>query len=297
MSTKVSNTLSIKFRLANGLNLRGEEIETILTIYLKSNRLRQGIYQFDLTGGNYELFIGALQVNWGGAVNAIKKRAMAETADKDDRSQTRVIADQIRKLVERYLSANPKAIKHSGTKGLHIYVVSAIVAEAIYEIQTDSKRIFAKYLLDDDLERVTVDGGYFRLSDETEEAFQIRTLKLTVEKRGATIDRQAVEIRHLKSQLEDRNDLRLQLEASRAAEQTVRQNAEEDIGKFVDTNIRLRGQLAEARGECDVLKGKLAQAADQMRGLNRKATDFEGKAIQLGRRVEAAEEKMKELMQ
>jgi hypothetical protein len=297
MSTKFSNTVSIKFRLANGLNLRGEEIETILTIYLKSNRLRQGIYQFDLTGGNYELFVGELQVNWGGAVNAIKKRAMAETADKSDHSQTRVIAGQVRKLVEKYLSANPKAIKHSGTKGLHIYVVSAIVAEAIYEIQTDSERIFAKYLLDDDLERVTVDGGYFRLRDEPEEAFQIRTLRLTVDQRGATIERQALEIRDLKSQLESKNDLRLQLEASRAAEQTVRQKAEEDIGKFVDTNIRLRGQLAEAHDERDVLKGKLAQAADQMRGLNRKAADFEGKAIQLGRRVADAEQRVKELMQ
>jgi hypothetical protein len=297
MSTKFSNTVSIKFRLANGLNLRGEEIETILTIYLKSNRLRQGIYQFDLTGGNYELFVGELQVNWGGAVNAIKKRALAETADKSDHSQTRVIAGQIRKLVEKYLSANPRAIKHPGTKGLHIYVVSAIVAEAIYEIQTDSERIFAKYLLDDDLERVTVDGGYFRLRDEPEEAFQIRTLRLTVDQRGATIERQALEIRDLKSQLESKNDLRLQLEASRTAEQTVRQKAKEDIGNFVDTNIRLRGQLAEAHDECDVLKGKLAQAADQMRGLNRKAADFEGKAIQLGRRVADAEQRVKELMQ
>ena len=120
---------------------------------------------------------------------------------------------------------------------------------------------------------------------------------MTLGQRIATIDKQAVEIRGLKSQLEDRNDLRRQLDALRSAEQGFRQKAEEDVGKFVDTNVRLRGQLAEARGECDVLKGKLAQAADQMRGLNRKATEFEGKAIQLGRRVEAAEEKVKELMQ
>ena len=95
MSTKVINAVSLKFRLANGLNLGGEEIETIITIYLKSNRLRQGIYLFDLTGGKYELFVGELQVNWGGAVSAIKKKAMAETADKNDHSQTRVIAIQI----------------------------------------------------------------------------------------------------------------------------------------------------------------------------------------------------------
>lgn len=297
MSTKVSNTLSIKFRLATGLNLGGEEIETIMTIYLKGNRLRQGIYQFDLTGGKYELFVGELQVSWGSAVNTIKKRAMLEVADKNDNSQTSVIARQIRKIVDKYLSTHPKAIKHAGTHGLHIYVVSAIVAEAIYEIQTDSERVFAKYLLDNSVKKVTVDGVYSRLRDEPEDAYQIRTLKLELDKRVATIEEITAENRDLKSQLEDKNDLRLQLEAARSAEQAVRQNAKEDVGRFVDTNVRLRGQLAQVHEGCDDLKRQLKEAKDQMRGLHRKAADFEGKVMRLEREAAAAEKEVEELKQ
>ena len=167
-----------------------------------------------------------------------------------------------------------------------------MVAEAVHEIQTDGERVFAMYLLDSSVKKVTVDGGYLRLRDEPEEAYQVRTLNLTLDQRNATNERQALEIRDLKSQLEVKNDLRLKLDASRSAEQAAHQKAEDDIGKFVDTNIRLRGQLAETRNKCDTLKGQLKVAADGMRGLHRKAADFEGKAIKFERRAKAAEQKL-----
>lgn len=297
MSTKVSKTVSFKFRLATGLNQKKEEVDTIITIYLNSNRLRQGIYQSDLIGGRYELFVGELQINWGGAVSAIKTKATLDVADKNDNSQIGLIAGQIRKIVEKYLSTHPNAIKHTGTRALHIYVLSAIVAEAVYEIQTESKRIFAKYLLDHSLKKVTVDGVYSRLRDEPEEAFQIRTLKSELDKRVATIEKLTTENRDLKSQLEDKNDLRLQLESARSAEQAVRQNAEEKVGKFVNTNVWLRGQLAQAHKDYEALKGHLKEAKDEMRGLHRKAADFEGKVMRLEREAAAAEKEVEELKQ
>ena len=297
MSTKVSKTVSFKFRLATGLNQKKEEVDTIITIYLKSNRLRQGIYQSDLIGGRYELFVGELQINWGGAVSAIKTKATLDVADKNDNSQIGLIAGQIRKIVEKYLSTHPNAIKHTGIRALHISVLSAIVAEAVYEIQTESKRIFAKYLLDHSLKKVTVDGVYSRLRDEPEEAFQIRTLKSELDKRVATIEKLTTENRDLKSQLEDKNDLRLQLESARSAEQAVRQNAEEKVGKFVNTNVWLRGQLAQAHKDYEALKGHLKEAKDEMRGLHRKAADFEGKVMRLEREAAAAEKEVEELKQ
>jgi hypothetical protein len=110
MASRSSNTERFAFPLASGLNKPGDKtVKVTIDIYLKNNLLRQGIYQFDLLGEKYMAFVAQLQVNWGYSIGIIKDKAMAKTPDKDDHAQSRVIAIQIRKVVQTYFANNPKA--------------------------------------------------------------------------------------------------------------------------------------------------------------------------------------------
>jgi hypothetical protein len=65
---------------------------------------------------------------------ALVRRKVWKGADENDHSQTHVIALQIRKVVDKYLSKNPKLPRDWSIQNRHIHIASAIVVEAVYVI-------------------------------------------------------------------------------------------------------------------------------------------------------------------
>ena len=266
----------------------------IVDIYFNSNRLRLGIYQFDLLGEKYMALVAELQVNWGVGVSVIKKKALAKSANKDDHTQTGVIARQIRKVVETYFAKNLSALKDDLTFERHIYVATAVIVEAIYEIQMDRDRIFAPRVLNDDVEKVTVDGSYLRRRNESDEEFQIRTLRDMLDKKCANNGKLATENRGLKLELEsereNKQDLRLQLEAAKAAEQAVHAKEKEALKKAEGYRRQFYDQVTKTCDQRDMYKGKLNAA-------EAKAATAEAERDESKRTIMHAEQQVEELLQ
>jgi hypothetical protein len=178
---------------------------------------------------------------------ALVRRKVWKGADENDHSQTHVIALQIRKVVDKYLSKNPKLARDWSIQNSHIHIASAIVVEAVYEIQMHREKIFSKYLLNDDVEKVDVDSVYIRRQHESDGEFWIRTLEYTIDRLYANDKKLAIENRGLKSENEVIPNLRFQRDLAKSAEQAALQKVE----KASACNVKLTAELRDERAKRD----------------------------------------------
>jgi hypothetical protein len=221
---------------------------------------------------------------------ALVRRKVWKGADENDHSQTHVIALQIRKVVDKYLSKNPKLARDWSIQNSHIHIASAIVVEAVYEIQMHREKIFSKYLLNDDVEKVDVDSVYIRRQHESDGEFWIRTLEYTIDRLYANDKKLAIENRGLKSENEVIPNLRFQRDLAKSAEQAALQKVEKASACNVKLTAELRDERAKRDDDRTKFQSKLDHVGKEMSGLQLKTTKFELEAILSKRKVTAAEQ-------
>lgn len=219
MSLRINKAALFHFCLAFGLNKSRKELEEVLTIYLLGDLLRQGILQSDMTGESFKYLVAELQANWPGAVGFVRDKVKLKGVEDDDTSQTLVVAKQIRRVVEAYFASLPSHLQDALAMDRHFYITSAILAEAVWEIQMDKERVFAKYLFGKDVHRVTVDASYLVKRGEPSHVYRIRGLRSDLDKSYATISKMRVEIFDLKSKVEVKDNLRHLLNTSEIDEE------------------------------------------------------------------------------
>jgi len=275
MSTKVSNAETFKFALAVGMNGRIDQIMELIDRYLVRNRLRQGIYQSDLTEDNYKVLVSELRTHWDGAVGVFKRKALGEDVEEGDTSQTLVVAKQVRNVVDRYFANNPSAPKDDRTRHFHIYLNSVFVVESLFQVQNDRGSCFAQYVLSDSVVRVDVADLFFVRHGENVIDLEVRELRDTLDREFADNTKQALEIRNLKGQLEGFHDLkshlgrfnemRLEIKSARSAEKAAHRNAEKEISLFVNYIKRLQDERAEARDRAAAAEQKIEELMQQLK--------------------------------
>jgi hypothetical protein len=273
----------LHFRLASGMNLRKEEIKDIMALWLFSNRLRQAIYQSDLTGHNYKVLVAELRAHWQGAVGTFKRKAMGEGVKQDDTSQTLVVAKQVRKIVEAYFDNHPSALKDAKTMQIHIYLNSIFVVESIFEVQNDLGRSFAKYVLSDSVDRVGVDELFFIHHGEAVLDLSTSELRTALELEWANNKKHIVDNKKLKSEVEVLDNMRGQLKNSKAGKELAVQEVEECREtiralkrQVYDRDDQIEEQREQYEGKLKAVEAKNAELEREIKRLRkRKAADVE----------------------
>jgi hypothetical protein len=290
MGSRLNKAGGFKFILGSGLNrVNEEENKALIEIYLLSNILPQAI-QGDLTGENYEYFVAELQADFSRAVGILRDRATGKDVDDVDTTQTLVVAKKVLAVVDAYFASNPNALKGPQTRAHHLFFNSAIVINAVWEIQTENPRVFAKYLFSGSMKRVSVDGRYLKRRGEPSHVHEIRSLKNDRDRLFDTINRQYDEIHHLRSEVEAKDNLSDMLDISRIDEK-IAQTQVKDLKR----QVREKGiQIYQQR---EMYEGKLKGVNMDNIRLARKVGKFKGKAMRAEQEKEELKQEVEELKQ
>jgi hypothetical protein len=254
-----------------------EENKPIIGTYILSNVLRQAI-EGELLGVDWEYLVAELQGDYSCAIGFFRNKTKDQDEDENDTTQTHIVAQKVLGVVNAYFQNNPDALKGPGTYAHHIFVNSAIIINAVWEIQQDKPRIFARYLFSDSVRRVVVDGRYLKKPSEPSHVYAIRSLNKDRDRHLDTIKKHRDEIRALKSQVEAKDTMRQLLATSELDEKSA-------VNQIANLERQVREQRKMYEGK---LKGLKKENAD----LERKVGKFKGRAIRAEQRVEDLDQQL-----